>query len=416
MEAGARGVAGAGHAPGGARGFTPHDLTRTPNPLAAHYSRFRVGERLLLTGHSHQAWPDAGLEGQIEAWTDAAERVDGKWERAFEKADRVRRGYARLLGDRGGAIALGQNTHELVTRLLSALPLDQRPRLVTTTGEFHTIRRQLGRLAEERWVEVVQVSATPAAAVAERLCAAVDRRTALVLVSSVLFANAHVVPGLDSLLQACRRAGAELLVDAYHHLNALPFSLEHLGLEDAFVTGGGYKYCQLGEGNCFLRVPHGRDALRPLLTGWFSEFARLTVRPGGTLPYGDGPPRWAGSTYDPVSHYRAARVLDFFEEQGLAPELLRDVSRHQVGLLARRFDELDLDPAAITRDRSVPLERVGGFLALQSPRAAEISESLRARGVLTDCRGDLLRLGPAPYLCDAQLEAAVEALAEVVRA
>ena len=31
----------------------------------------------------------------------------------------------------------------------------------------------------------------------------------------------------------------------------------------AFITGGGYKYCQLGEGNCFLRVPPGcRRAMR----------------------------------------------------------------------------------------------------------------------------------------------------------
>src|SRR5204863_178784 len=81
----------------------------------------------LLIGHSHQAWPDAGLEGQVEAWTDAAERVDEKWERAAEKAERVRAGYARLLGERRGAIALGQNTQELVTRMLSALPLASRP-------------------------------------------------------------------------------------------------------------------------------------------------------------------------------------------------------------------------------------------------------------------------------------------------
>ena len=45
-----------------------------------------------------------------------------------------------------------------------------------------------------------------------------------------------------------------------------------MGLADAFVTGGGYKYCQLGEGNAFLRVPPGRQ-MRPVLTGWFAEFA-----------------------------------------------------------------------------------------------------------------------------------------------
>src|SRR2546422_10697370 len=35
--------------------------------------------------------------------------------------------------------------------------------------------------------------------------------------------------------------------------NVLPFSLRTERLAQAFVVGGGYKYCQLGEGNCFLR-------------------------------------------------------------------------------------------------------------------------------------------------------------------
>ena len=44
--------------------------------LATHYSAFRVSERLLLTGHSHQAWPDVGREGVIAAWDDAALHAD----------------------------------------------------------------------------------------------------------------------------------------------------------------------------------------------------------------------------------------------------------------------------------------------------------------------------------------------------
>ena len=395
---------------------TLDQMARHPNPLAAHYACFRVAERHLLTGHSHQAWPDVGLEGQTEAWWDAAEGVDDKWARAEEKAERVRRGFARLLDDRPERITLGQNTHELVTRFLSALPLGARPRLVTTDGEFHTIRRQLDRLAEERIVEVVSVSTQPTAAIPERLVAAANDRTAAVLVSSVLFGNAHIVPGLGPVVQACRRAGAELLVDVYHQLNVVPLSLEADGLSEAFVVGGGYKYCQLGEGNCFLRVPPGREHLRPVLTGWFSEFARLSEPAAGEVPYGAGPSRWAGATYDPTSHYRASRVFDFFEHEGLTPTLLRNVSQHQVGLLAERFDASDLDPRLIARDRSVALTRLGGFLALSSPRAAEISRLLRARGVLTDVRGDLLRLGPAPYLSDPQLGEAMNILGEVIRA
>jgi kynureninase len=390
-------------------------VTISAEALAPHYSRFRVAERLLLTGHSHQAWPDVGFAAQQQAWLDAAELVDEKWDRAFAIADRVRTGFARLLDDPGGEIALGTNTHELVVRFLSALPLAQRPRLVTTDGEFHTIRRQLDRLSEEG-IEVVRVPARPADQVAERLARMVTDRTAAVLVSAVLYENAHIVPNLGITLEACRRFGAELLVDAYHALNVVPFSLVAERLGGAFIVGGGYKYCQLGEGNAFLRLPPDCD-LRPVITGWYSEFALLASPPiTGPVPYGAGPARFAGATYDPTSHYRAAAVFDFFAQQGLTPPLLRQVSQHQVGLLAREFDDLGVNPRVIDRDRrSVPLEATGGFLALRAPRAGEISVALRRRGVWTDYRGETLRLGPAPYLSDVQLRDAVRALGEAAR-
>src|SRR5262245_47670827 len=174
--------------------LTVADLALPVNPLAQHYSRFDVGTpgRLLLTGHSHQAWPDVGFDAQQRAWLVAAQMVDEKWEVAAIRATEVRRHWSRLLNDRAGEVALGQNTHELVTRLLSALPLRTRPRLVTTDGEFHTIRRQLDRLAGEG-LEVVKVPARPADSLAERLAAAVTDTTACVLVSSVLYETAEIV-------------------------------------------------------------------------------------------------------------------------------------------------------------------------------------------------------------------------------
>jgi len=381
--------------------------------LSDHYSRFHVSERLLLTGHSHQAWPDVSFDAQQRAWLDAAELVDEKWGRAAEQADQVREGFRRLLADRSGDIALGQNTHELVTRLLSALPLAERPRLVTTDGEFHTIRRQIDRLGEAG-LAIVKVTARPADSLTERLAAVVDDRTACVLVSSVLFETAEIVPALDVIARACDRAGAVLLVDAYHHLNVVPFDITALGLDGAFVTGGGYKYCQLGEGNAFLRVPAGCQ-LRPVLTGWFSEFDALEQQAGdGRVEYGRGAARFAGATYDPASHYRGAAVFAFHVAQGLTVPRLRAISRAQVGLLKSRFESVDLDPE-IVHVEPVADDRRGGFLALRCARAGELAAALRARGVLTDFRGSLLRLGPAPYLSDAQLRQAIDVLGELVK-
>jgi kynureninase len=387
-------------------------LYQSPNALAPHYSRFRVDERLLLTGHSHQAWPDRSESGHHRAWDDAASFVDEKWERAFERANRVRSGYARLLDARPEEICLAASTHELVVKWLSALPLRERPRVVTSDAEFHSARRQLKRL-EEEGLEVVMVAATPAQTVGERLAAAVDDRAAAVIVSSVFFDTAEIASGLDLVAAKCAKHGVELLIDTYHQLNVVPFSLLRAGLESAYFTGGGYKYCQLGEGNAYLRSPPNCK-LRPVVTGWFAEFDDLNDADPHKVSYGPLSMRFAGATYDPTSNYRAAEVFDFFDDMLLTPELLREVSQHQIGILRDEVDALDLPPQFLGR-RDVSLDQLGGFLALQSPRATDLQQALARRGVHTDSRRDTLRLGPAPYLNDSQLRDAVSTLGEVAR-
>jgi kynureninase len=206
-----------------------------------------------------------------------------------------------------------------------------------------------------------------------------------------------------------------LLVDAYHHMNVVPFDLEQLHLSEAFVVGGGYKYCQLGEGNCFLRLPASCE-LRPVLTGWFSEFGALAVakRPG-EVSYGDGADRFAGATYDPTAHYRAEAVFEFHRRHELTAATLRAISRRQTQLLESAFLALDLDPGVAALVEVAP-DRRAGFLAIRSPHAAALVARLRRRHVLTDARGEILRLGPAPYLSDAQLAEGVAALGDEVRA
>jgi kynureninase len=157
--------------------------------------------------------------------------------------------------------------------------------------------------------------------------------------------------------------------------------------------------------------------MRPVLTGWFAEFSELAAeRSPGAVAYPRGGARFAGATYDPTSHYRAARVFGFFEERGLTPELLRQIYLHQTTLLGRLIDELDLPKALVSRDWETPAERFGGFLALRSPMAESVSRRLASDGVQTDSRGTYLRLGPAPYLCDEQLEEAVRRLRTAVLA
>jgi kynureninase len=389
-----------------------------PSALAPHYQRFGVSDpaRVLLTGHSHQAWPDVTFEAVQRAWLDAAAHADDKWALAFAQADAVRAGFAALLGESlaEATYSLAPSTHDLLVRWLSALPYRARPKLVTTSAEFHTIRRQLMRLQEEG-VEVVVVPAYPAATVGARLARATDARTAAVLASAVFFDSAQIAGGLREAAVACDLHGAALLIDTYHALGALPFSLTDEGLSRAYVVGGGYKYCQLGEGNCFLRAPAG-CTLRPVFTGWFADFGALSAPDAhARVGYGGGGARFEGATYDPTSHYRAAAAFRFFAEQGMTPARLRALYQHQLHVLARAFDALDAPPALLRRDLDTPLSALGGFLVLHSPRAADLHAAHKAAGVMTDYRGDRLRLGPAPYLRDDQLTDAIDRLGATLK-
>lgn len=372
--------------------------------LADHYTAFVRPGRILLTGHSHQAWPDAARAGILQAWQDAAERVDGKWDQVFARGARIQRYIATQIGAAPDDIALAPNTHELVCRFLSALPLRERPHLVTTDGEFHSIARQLRRL-EEAGLSVTRVPVQPIATLGVRLAEAITPQTAALLASTVLFQTAQVVPNLPVAVQAAHDRGAAVLLDAYHGFGALPYAIRDFGADPIFMVSGGYKYAQWGEGVCWMRVPPG-CALRPIFTGWFSDFEHLaSPRSDGRIGYGHtGASRFAGSTFEPTSWYRAAAVIDFFEAQDLSLPRLRALSLRQTGHL---IDRLASHFEVLTP--SEPAER-GGFVAVRTPHAGALVQRLRQRSIFVDSRGDVLRLGPAPYVDRTSLDVAVDHL------
>lgn len=372
-----------------------------PSELRRHYSCFLHEGRVLLTGHSHQAWPDVAREGLVESFDDAAAHADDKWEHALRAADAVREAVAARIGCVPGEVALGASTHELVTRFLSALEWKRRRAIVTTEGEFHSMHRQLARLAEEG-VEVRFVPVDPVTTLSERLASEIDDRTAALMVSTVLFETSTIVPNLRDAIKVAQEHGAQVLLDAYHAFGVVPLRVHDLGDDPIFVTAGGYKYAQWGEGCCFLRVPGG-CTLRPVYTGWFSDFAHLSER-RAAIGYGAREAdRFAGSTYDPASHYRACAVIRFFEEQGLSVDRLRALYVRQTERLIAGLEGFDV---RTPREASAR----GGFVAVRLDDAAGAVARLRERGVFADSRGSLLRLGPAPYVTDAEIDRAIEAL------
>ncbi|SMO77346.1 kynureninase/PvdN C-terminal domain-containing protein [Fodinibius sediminis] len=383
------------------------------NRLQPHYTHFKVANRLLFTGHSHQAWPDVALKGLQEAYYSAADRVDDKWEKAFEKTEVLRSYLRRYYDDPNGRYCLGQNTHQLLVSWLSSFDLKNKPRIITTDSEFHSMGRQLRRLQEEGLD--VRYAQGHSGQLGSQIKKLMDGKTAAIMLSRVFFESGLVNRQLSTIAAMARRRGVPLLIDDYHGTNVVPLSLREEQLEDCYMLTGGYKYLQWGEGNCFLRFPE-ECSLRPAITGWFASFSTLqTASTDDPVRYDRGERRFATGTYDPASQFRAANVVAFFEEQNLTPDILRQQYTNQVGMLRKEFTEQNLDPDLIALRHHRPLEETGGFLALRSPFARAICAKLREKSVHTDARGDILRLGPAPYTTSRQIKKAIELLAETVR-
>jgi kynureninase len=108
-------------------------------------------------------------------------------------------------------------------------------------------------------------------------------------------------------------------------------------------------------------------------------------------------------------------VFAFHAEHRLTPTRLRETSRRQVSRLNAAVERLDLNPA-VARVEPMSEDRRAGFLAVRMPGATRVAQALRDRGVFADARGDVLRLGPAPYLRDDQLDSAVAVLGEQLNA
>ncbi len=344
--------------------LTIEQLCQSPNILAADYSHSYIANEILLAGHIHQASPDCSLKGQEEAWRCTASQGEERWDCVFEKAGQVRAGYAELIHGRAENITLASSVHDLVIRFISSLPLHKRPRIVTTDGEHPSVLRQLIRLSEVG-VQLEVVPVHPSATIVQRVEEQINDQTAAVCISSVFFETGHVALEMDTLLPVCQQHGVELFVDAYQSVNVLSFSIEEYNLGQAFVVGGGSKYCQLGDGICFMHVPYD-CRLRPLITGWYGCFDSVLDNPAAQpISYGDGHSLFDGSSVDPTAHFRACHVFEYFREKGLSPEFLHDVNHHQLRLISSHFKSFDFDPEIIELTNEV--EFLGGFISFSSP-------------------------------------------------
>jgi selenocysteine lyase/cysteine desulfurase len=348
---------------------------------------------LHLAAHSHHLWPDASFAGQVECWTDAARLADRKWDRVMgELWPQAQAEVAAEIGSgQPDAIVFAANTHDLLIRLWAAAPrrAGGALRVLTTSGEFHSARRQFARWAESGDIVLEVLPAEPSDTLAARLAKRAGGAD-MILVSQVMFGTGRWVPGLQALASLAAPDGPWVVIDGYHSFMAVPEPVVGLAAS-CFYLAGGYKYAMSGEGLGLMHCPPGFGP-RPPITGWYAEFEDLAAPPG-LVGYAPDAMRFMGATFDPSALYRFLHIRQVLAAESLAtPRIsawVEALKRH----LAERISGTALGRAELLDRPSGPAR----FLALRHAKAAEWQAALMAQGCITDVRGDVLRLGLGLY-------------------
>ncbi len=373
--------------------------------LKGLYTRFleNHGDLLHFSAHSHHFWPDVTREAHLEYWDDCSMTSDRKWEKVFsEIIPTTQYHIARLLNLKDSEqIVFAPNTHELTTRLLSLFLGKPSLKILTSTSEFHSWRRQLKRIMELPQVQVTSLSGdllNSRREFIENLKTELQKKPDLFFISQVFFDSGLALSDKE-LLELCDATPPEtiMVVDGYHGFAALPSDLSRLEGK-IFYLAGGYKYAQAGEGVGFMVIPKGE--WRPAFTGWFAEFAELSTPPGTNVGYANNWMAFMGATQDPSGMYRFNSVWGHFEANGLKVSLIHEhVKTLQLTFLRQ------LPPSFYQKWKLTPLfnkdlEWHGHFLTFEAPDA-EVAENcqkaLEMASILIDRRGERLRFGFGLY-------------------
>jgi selenocysteine lyase/cysteine desulfurase len=228
----------------------------------------------------------------------------------------------------------------------------------------------------------------------------------LLYLSEVFFNSGFVVKDLDRIVSSISEEKALVVIDGYHAFMARPTNIGSIQ-DRAFYIAGGYKYAMSGEGVCFLHSPPGYGR-RPVNTGWYAGFGELETGVSGQIPYTADGTRFAGATYDPSGVYRMDAVLGWLDEMKVTSA---EISAHVRGL-QDRFLTAGLSLGTLMPP--VGIER-GNFLTFQTETAGDTYRALHERDVITDYRGDRLRIGFGVYQDESDVDRLLTVLDKITQ-
>jgi kynureninase len=316
--------------------------------------------------------------------------------------------FAALSGSDTDELAITTNISVALATIASALDLSgSRNRIVMSELDFPTDGHVWIAWARKTGAEITWLRSKDGLTIdLDAYDAAIDERTAVVMVNRVLYRSSAIVDA-KAVCDIARSRGALSFVDDYHGIGILPLDLHDLGCD--LYTAGTLKWLCGGPGMAFLYARRELlPQLEPSVTGWFAT-ARPFSFDNQHLEYHPTARRLEHGTPPAPVFFLAQGGLDIVSEVGVPRIRARqgELTDHVIA----RADEAGLT-VRTPRDRSAR----GGVVNVKVGDDAEhVCHALLARDVCTDFRGDGLRISPHFFNTEADIDRCFEELQAVLQ-
>jgi selenocysteine lyase/cysteine desulfurase len=367
---------------------------------------FPVIDRLIHLNHAAVGpWPRATAE-VVKAFADENAQTGSLHYPRWEAKERtLREDLARLIGAAVDEIALIKNTSEGLSLVAHGLDWRDGDNVVGIRQEFPSNRFVWQSLSDQgvdfRQLDLAAASDDPEQALFD-LC---DARTRLVTVSAVQYADGFRMD-LPRIGAFCRDRGILFCVDAIQQLGALPFDVRDIGCDFAVADGHKWLLAPEGLGVMFVRkaVQH---RLRLLQYGWhmvepLADYAQSDFR---VL---DSAQRFEAGSPNTLGIHALQASVALLLEQGME-RIGAQVIDH-TRYLIERLPELD----GVTLLSDTRPQRLSGIVTFRPGRLdpKHLFKRLIGKRILCAPRGGGIRLSPHFYVPRAQLDEAIDIIAD----
>jgi kynureninase len=387
------------------------------DPLARFRDRFVIADEDLvyLDGNSLGRLPRATRERLRHLVdTEWGEGLIRSWDSWIDLGRRAGDEVARVVGARPGEVLVcdstGVNLYKVASAALDARP-DRRV-IVVDDDNFPTDLYVMQGLAAARGMELrtIRTDIDNGISLAD-VEAALDDDVAMVTLSHVAY-RSGAVADLPGITEAVRRAGALTVWDLSHAAGSVEIDLAGSGAD--LAVGCTYKHLNAGPGApAYLYVRSDLlGEVRQPIWGWFGQRDQFGM--GGTYQPVDTIEQFLVGSPTILGGYAVLEGAALTAEAGIAEVAAK--TRALTAYLVELAEAWLYGYGFRLASPADPAAR-GAHVALHHPHAWQISQALRAAGVIPDYRvPDRLRIGVAPlYTRFEDLHLGLSRLREVMR-